>query len=484
MLRIGRPCCIVTTLEKGTGLDGTTPYVPQNIVSVCGSGTGSGSTTACADCETHNIYDHHDGTCTPFTRKVCFDCASGTATVTDFQVDGVTPYVVLGTAQAADCSLEFLVKRTADSEVLCDDNGSFLRTYTYTADGNVLGRTDTALDGTTAYVPVGAVKVCGEPSGCHDSSIGEVCYTPPVAPGIARQDDWAGAVVTGGPAPGPFTFTNSAFGGSTDVVTATVGRNVGAVEFSSVGMGRGATDPAADNFPVSVDLGAPRTAVTLEFASFGTTSAEFIDTISPPFDTVVGPGVASLGNTRFDPGLPDGTVRFTWNGPVQNISWNWHDSGGGKSLLHQINYTTVPQPGDIATASVLRDCDTGELTYVDLLTGDVVVIDGVTHSFAECPSDEISAQDIADAINTPVALAAQHFEVLPGSPLVPPVGVKSLTYTVLTGTATVTDSDGTVIAGIPAGYSATWSAEDHDTLSPPQSIAADAASRVLVNWVG
>lgn len=48
-----------------------------------------------------------------------------------------------------------------DSEysILCDDNGKFLRRYTRDAAG-VLTIVDTQLDGSTVYIPVGAVTVC------------------------------------------------------------------------------------------------------------------------------------------------------------------------------------------------------------------------------------------------------------------------------------------------------------------------------------
>jgi hypothetical protein len=58
----------------------------------------------------------------------------------------------------------------------------------------------------------------------------------------------------------------------------------------------------------------------------------------------------------------------------------------------------------------------------------------------------------------------------------------SVSATVVTGTATVTDSNGTVVSGIPVGATLEWTVEDANTLTGPQSIAADAASSVLVTW--
>lgn len=48
----------------------------------------------------------------------------------------------------------------AEYEILCDNNGAFIRRYTLTA-GGALSTTDTTLDGVTPYVPVGSVVRCG-----------------------------------------------------------------------------------------------------------------------------------------------------------------------------------------------------------------------------------------------------------------------------------------------------------------------------------
>lgn len=63
------------------------------------------------------------------------------------------------------------------------------------------------------------------------------------------------------------------------------------------------------------------------------------------------------------------------------------------------------------------------------------------------------------------------------------VGVlTSVSFTVLTGTVTFVDSNGTSVGPLPAGASASWAAEDRDTLTGPQSITAAAASTALVTW--
>jgi hypothetical protein len=86
----------------------------------------------------------------------------------------------------------------------------------------------------------------------------------------------------------------------------------------------------------------------------------------------------------------------------------------------------------------------------------------------------------------PVVVRAHHFDVLPGSPWTPaaiPAGqpLIGLSVTGLTGTYTTVDSDGTNIAALPAGFTQSWSVtEDLNSLIPPMSITAAAASRAVV----
>ncbi|MFD3612383.1 hypothetical protein ACFWXA_30815 [Streptomyces atroolivaceus] len=68
----------------------------------------------------------------------------------------------------------------AEYEVLCDDNGSFLRRYTTEDGAPVL--VDTTLDGTTAYVPTGTVRRC------------DVTAANPVIDGTLQRQTGAGTV--------------------------------------------------------------------------------------------------------------------------------------------------------------------------------------------------------------------------------------------------------------------------------------------------
>jgi hypothetical protein len=87
----------------------------------------------------------------------------------------------------------------------------------------------------------------------------------------------------------------------------------------------------------------------------------------------------------------------------------------------------------------------------------------------------------------PVTLNSQAILLAAGQSWTPGGNVTgvltSVSATVITGTATLTDSNGTVTAGIPVGATVEWSVEDANTLVGPQSITADAASSVLVTWL-
>ena len=90
--------------------------------------------------------DTTTGTATKFLRRYAVD-STGTVVTFDTNLDGVTAYTPAGTVE--------ICRQCGQIEVLCDDNGSFLRNYG--CDGVV---TDTALDGTTAYTATGTVKRC------------------------------------------------------------------------------------------------------------------------------------------------------------------------------------------------------------------------------------------------------------------------------------------------------------------------------------
>jgi hypothetical protein len=95
----------------------------------------------------------------PYNRRTTttIDLAGVVTNVVEF-VDSVN--VVTGTMPVGFTLGSCSVAVNDDWEILCDTLTSFLRRYTRNTTGTVTTITDTTLDGTTVYVPVGLVSVC------------------------------------------------------------------------------------------------------------------------------------------------------------------------------------------------------------------------------------------------------------------------------------------------------------------------------------
>ena len=108
------------------------------------------------ECATNSIDREFEVLCDTvgsFLRRYSVS-STGVVTVVNTTLDGTTAYIpvgAVGTCNPTVADREF--------EVLCDTVGSFLRRYSVSSAG-VVTTTDTTLDGTTAYVPVGAIGVC------------------------------------------------------------------------------------------------------------------------------------------------------------------------------------------------------------------------------------------------------------------------------------------------------------------------------------
>lgn len=153
--------------------------------------------------------------------------------------------------------------------------------------------------------------------------------------------------------------------------------------------------------------------------------------------------------------------------------------------------TVVPCPESPADGDteLLEVCDAGNGNepFVVVITFDSTgAIAGLSNlDYTGLPY--VPVGPIVKCSNTPTPVtASRHFDVLPGTPWTPALvtGIlTSVTYTILVGTATITDSSGVVIAALPAGLTATWENDLEQSLTgAPLSIDADPGSRVYVNW--
>ncbi|GGZ23321.1 hypothetical protein GCM10010387_15560 [Streptomyces inusitatus] len=446
------------------------------------------------------------GAMTPFLRHVLTDETGAVLSTADTALDGTTPYAPTGTVGVCQPKDPAVVGEF----ILCDNAGPFVRKLIQTAAGAVTAVVNLTLAG-APYVPVGTVKRCDD---CP-TVLGEVCYSPPL-PGARLSDNWAGSTST--TPPGSRVWTNPNFAGVGITVTETVTPDTGAA-LTANGVRNTATSPATQH--TSINLGALRSNVVVRLEFFGAASGERLRNISPAFDTLTGNGTAVLGNTGVDGGpAADGIIDLTFIGPVQTIAWDYAPTGAGLSVQSNITFTEILPGGDSARAARVHNCD-GTYSLTDLRTG--TVLNEATISVFDCPccpttTAELVCADGAPAIRretvdadgtvtaevfttaggnvitpaawTPgpcaaVAVTAQHKDVTAGTSWTPADAggtVTALTYTVLAGTATVTDQNGTAVSALPTGLTVSWENNEEGTLSPPQSVTADVGSRVLVHW--
>jgi len=119
-----------------------------------------------------------------FIRRYDVDGA-GTVTVTDTELDGVTPHVPYVGGRVATCEVGF---RDFEPIILCDVGAGgtqFARHYRDTAIGVLT--TDTLLDGITPYTAIGPISVCAEVTG---SGGGPVAVDGTVDVGNLRDDEY------------------------------------------------------------------------------------------------------------------------------------------------------------------------------------------------------------------------------------------------------------------------------------------------------
>ena len=184
-----------------TALDGTTPYVPVGTVGNC-----SGDEN---DIVEHILCDQPVGTA--FIRRTTFTAGSVVASG-NFALNGTTPYVLAGTIGSCAST----PGRDTELQLLCDSAATpvrFLRRLVYDATGAFVSRTDTTLDGTTPFVPTGAVGVCTQ----------------------AVTTDLDFVVTTLCDANGTAFLRRQTFNSTTGAVTATTDTTLGGVAFAPVG---------------------------------------------------------------------------------------------------------------------------------------------------------------------------------------------------------------------------------------------------------
>lgn len=401
-------------------------------------------------------------------------CNGGAALVTDESIFTLAAATTLAIASnPGGGGQRGLVRLEAGLTTFTQVLTPFLRTICRTC-GAMPVITDTTMDGLTPYVPIGTVGVCSSDDSCTGTVLGEVCYTPPPAPSVFLTDDFAGSTDTG-VSPGPITYTVPNFGGGVPSLVMVAQRSTGGHPGSPAGAQIGGVSTPAGTGRVTLDFGQPLVNASVELFAFDSTGGEQILNVSPPFQSVTGNGTAAAGNTTVNPTLPTppaGTVVIHFGTtPVQNVSFDYKNTTVAGIGIRTITGSTVAAGGAVGHASVVQDCASGVIAYVDLATGATLAAGAFT--VVDCSADDSSG----------AALAARLVNVVPGSPYTAgtlPGALTGMTVMSVTGNTTVVDAAGTPVA-IPAGMSVSWSADDDGTLTGPQSVTADpAAGRAVI----
>lgn len=307
-----------------------------------------------------------------------------------------------------------------EQEILCDDNGPFLRVYTRAA-GLPVSVNELELDGVTDYVAVGTVVVCGDTSvtDTRDSEVLVLCdSTAPTPVRFLRKylyDGETGAAIG---------FTNTTLDGTTP--------------YAPVGAVGVCTQVTTTDFDF------------LSTVLCDSNGTQFIQRLT--FNSSTG-AVTGTTNTTLTGGAfaPVGAVSLCANCCPQVIGQGCISTGSGR-------YTAIRNTN-------------GTVSLIDSVTGAAALAANII----ACPGDDTVITQSSEA-----RLLAAGQSWTPGGDLVGTL--TGLTFQVLTGTASLVDSSGTAVAAIPAGTSVSWNGEDNNILTGPQSITADAASTVLVSW--
>lgn len=455
---VGSPSVDVNDAMFDFELDGVTEYAPVGPVGRC-------------DCDpvTTTGLCLADGT--PIGVVTRRDCDSGVLTQ-DGWINLLTGVFTAGPppAGAMSCSASQSVQV---SGTFCDVDGTgdvvglVLIEYHYAADGTIESvRLVNATTGAT-YVPVGTITTCPTGTEQPEQDLTILCDTNGAFIRDYRRDE-TGTIV----AVSNYTLAGAAYVPVGPVVVCAAGgdsesailcdsaavpnRFIRTYTYTAAGAVAGFTDTTLAGAPF-VPTGAVGVCAT--------TVQTDLD-----FDQLV---LCDANGTSF-------IRRFTFNSTTGAVTATANLTLAGAAFAP---VGAVGLCSDCCGTVIGQGCTntgSGRYTAIRAANGTITLIDSVSGAtitaanIVACPGDD-----------TVVTLSAQGRVVgdadaawTPGADVTGTL--TSVTLTVLSGTATVTDANGTVMAGLPAGYSATWTAEDNNTLTGPQSIDAIGGNTAVV----
>ncbi|MEU1815144.1 hypothetical protein ABZ543_08095 [Streptomyces roseifaciens] len=442
-------------------LDASATYVPTGPVGVCGQ---------TRDTELVELCDvQPGGAVIPFVLRMTFD-ENGAVTGTE-SIDGNgNPYAPTGIVSTCSAT-------ETEQEVLCDAGNaghSFLRHYTRSG-GALSSVQNTELDGSTPYVPVGPVGPC-DAAGTPERDLTVLCD-----------------VNAGVPTPFVRDYVRDATGAVTGVVNYTLAgapyAPTGTVGLCSATSGRD------EEILVLCDSAATPNRFLRRY-NYDAATGALISIVNTTLD----------GSTPFVPTGAVGVCATTVQADTDFVEEVLCDSNGTAFIrLFRFNSTTgalisttnttlagaafVP----VGTVGLCSDCcpnvvgsgctntGSGFYTAIRATNGTITLIDSVSGAtitaanIVPCPDDD-----------TPVTLTAQARTLTNATPWTPGGDVTgtltSLTVTGISGLWDLTDSNGTVLTGLPAGLSLTWNAEDNNQLTGPTSVTPQVGASVVAHW--
>jgi hypothetical protein len=443
--------------------DGTTAYTPTGVVGNCDQAMDPIATTGLclSDGTPIAVVTRRDSVTRDVTRDGWINLVTGVFTT------GAPPVgtVACGSSRSIEVS-----------GVFCDVTGSTVNAlvlveYQYAADGSIssvrlvdatTGATHTVI-GTITTCPSGtnqpeqdAVVLCdvngavttpfirdyrrdstGAITAASNYTLAGAAYSPTGTVGICTGRDSESVILCDSAAvPNRFirTYTydpSGAIAGFTD-------RTLAGAAFTPTGAVGLCTQPTATDFDVAEEIlcDANGTSFIRRF-TFNSSTGAVTSTVN-----------LTLAGAAF---TPVGAVGICSNCCPQVIGEGCSNTGSGR-------YTAVRATN-------------GTVTLIDSVSGTAITAANII----ACPTDDVVRTLSAQARLIGDADAAWT----PGGDVTGTL--TSVTMTVLSGTANLTDADGTTLTGLPAGLTLTWEAEDDNTLTGPQSIDA-VGGNTVVNW--
>ena len=435
------------------------PYTPVGQVTVCPTDTGRPDNDMQVLCDRQA-----DGSLVSFVRDYQRSAVG--------QINGFSDYTLAGAAYTVTGTVQSCIPRVSEIEILCDGTGvKFVRSYTFAGNGTIASFADTTLAGApfTPAAPVGAcpgdtdsesVILCdsattpnrfvrtyqysasGTISGFTDTTLAGAPFTPTgavqVCPTATTDAESFILCDSASPTPNRFvrTYTYTATGAVAGFTDATL---AGGAFVPTGAVGVCATTVQSDTDFVEEVLCDSNGTAFIRLFRFNSATGALISTTN-----------TTLAGAAF---TPVGTVGLCANCCPQVVGEGCTNTGSG-------HYTAIRATN-------------GTITLIDSVSGATVT----SGQIVGCPAATVSPSSVTLTAQGRL-IADADAAWTPGTDVVGTL--TSVTMTILSGTANVVDQSGTTLNGLPAGYTATWAAEDHSTLSGPQSIDAIGGNTVVI----